>query len=392
MDPTPLALEHRRIGRGSLVDGDVHTTWLATAEPLFAPPWSWYGATELVHAAELALARCVGDHADGGPSPWEQGPYVARIGEEGFADLVDFDAVEHLLATRPLRDPTLQLLRDGRPVAASSRSGDDRWLPGDGTAGAAPALTELGQGATLVLNDAQELWPALHDFCDLLAVALGDGVTADVHVSASGGSGVIDHVTVDDALVLQVAGTTRWAVEGWALDAEQNGDCEWDDLTGGPISLDEALAPGSCLVVPRGFTTSSVAGSGPALTVVLWVDGRTPGSAAARGLGERYWTGSGPAAGRSAVLASEAASVDSLVVRRPGAVVWAGAAEGRLALRTWGREISAPRWVDEWIARLLAGPPISAARLTTPDRVADALVLVRRLVREGIVSLVDPQR
>ncbi|WP_421121605.1 JmjC domain-containing protein [Aquihabitans daechungensis] len=379
--------------RTALADGDLRTTWRSNREPLFARPWSWYGAEELIRASEGVLERCVADVV-AFRSRQGQIPFVAPTRPEGFTDLIDLDAVEHLLATGPLPGLVLHLLRHGPALPPEALASTSGAAPGScGGLDAGRITAELTHGATLVLTDAQDRWPPLRRWCELLGIALGEGVTADVRLAPAASPSAVDHVALSDALVLQVAGTARWTVEGWALDPNQPDDRNWVDLTGDERVLEVDLGPGQCLAVPRGFTYASVAGPEPSLDLVVWADGRAGGSRAAAEPGERWWSRDPwlHLAALAPVLVSGSIAADTPVSRREGSVVWSRVVDGRLVLRTVDREVSVPARVAGWVDRLLGGPAAPLRDLVAAAELPDALTLVRRLVREGVLEPQEPQ-
>lgn len=380
-----------RWGR-ALADADLSTTVRLRIEPLFAAPWSWYGAEEHVEAGRAALARCVGRARSSHSGGWSDRPSVHDAGAAGFGDLIDLRSIAQLLAEHPLQPPVFELRRDGEPAgrmapAIAQEPLDRIHRP---SAESAIALAQLIEGAALVINDAQALWPPLEAFCRQLAVGLGVGATADVHLALTPGRGIVDHVALDDAFVLQVAGTTRWKVSGWASEDAPSWSPELSGGIGGPMTLDVDLLPGCCLTVPRGFCCSSFDDDGPTLAIVVWADGRAVGSAPPTVPGERYWT-CRSAIGSSAIddlLAAQAVTPSSLVTRRSGAVVWTRSTSDRFLVRIDQREIAGPSWLQALVDPLLAGPPVRVADLAGGGDAADVVVLVRRLVREGILAVV----
>ena len=119
------------------------------------------------------------------------------------------------------------------------------------------------------------------------------------------------------------------------------------------------------------------------------VDGADGGDVA-RALSERYWSErQSPVHGL--LLDLEAlAQLDDLtpVELRPG-VVWRSEPKGdRLALSVGARRIDLPAPVEPAVSRLLSGAVLPAAGLGDLLDQDSRLVLVRRLVREGLLRIV----
>jgi hypothetical protein len=367
--------------RSALSEADLRTTWPPLIDPLFARPWTWYGADELVRAGDAALARCAGDLArlPSRAEGWR--PDVTTDGTGGFTDLLDLDAVEDLVATRRLAPPFLQLVRELPTGADVSSVG--RFPTGPGR-----SVDAIADGALVVINDAQELWQPLHAFCARLAVGLGEGATADVHLALGPGPSLVDHMALDDAFVLQVVGASRWRVDGWTLARDRATTEGPDGLVGARAGLDARLGTGQSLLVPEGFTCSGRTGSGPSLSVLVWVDGRPAGSRAPSAPGERFWVGDGVPCRSTFGRSGDRITTEAVLARRPGVVVWARELDERLVLRTDRCELVAPAWVAGWVHHLLSGPATSMAALVPSADLPDARVLVERLVRDGFLALV----
>lgn len=375
----PRGLE---LGRSALA-AEIEGSWRELAEPLFAAPWSWFGADELVADARMALDRCVGRARESCPEPEGRQVSVTPPGLDDFSDLLDLEGLDGLLRARHVAPFTFESLRpldspDHRSDAAGHHR--DRWIE------SGHAVAELAAGAAVVINDAQELCRPLRRFCDLLAVELGRGATVDVHAAMAPCPGLTDHAAVDDAFVLQVAGTTRWSISDDGSAAAPTGSAS---PTGGAGAFEVELEAGQCLTIPRWTTCSARNGPGLTLSIVVWLDGRATGSAVPTRPSERYWVGDGQpfASSLRNLVDARGLTSEAAVARPSGVVAWTMVADGRLVLRTCQRQLVVPARLAGWVHHLLAGPPVVVGSLAASDRQRfDALALVQRLVAEGILT------
>lgn len=356
--------------------------WRPLAEPLFAPGWMWHGAEELLAAGRRAQERCFGDAIEGlGDLDAGWVPGLARAAG-GFADLIDLAAVDRLLTTQDLASPIVEVRRAGEPVATGRRADGGR-APGRG------ALDELADGAVLVLNDVQALWPPLQTFCCQLAVGVGRGVTADAYLSMAPRPFFVDHVALDDAVVLQVIGRSQWDLANLVADPLVDVE-EPVSASSGRLSVVD-LGEGQTVSISRAASCSAATGPGITLTVVAWLDDRPLGSAAPSGPRERYWIGDGRSSTSPlhGVLAGRTVTPGTRVMRSPGAVMWSKRCGRRIILRTDRRELRLPVHLCGQLDRLLDGTPIAVATLAASQvELDDAVRLVAWLVREAVLTVV----
>ncbi len=198
---------------------------------------------------------------------WAQQPLLSRgVSTHSFSDLFGVDAVDELIATRGLRTPFLRMAKEGRvvPPSAFTRGGG----AGAGIADQAAddkVLDLFADGATLVLQGLHRTWGPLVGFGSRLSHELGHPIQVNAYVTPAQNQGFAAHYDTHDVFVLQVAGRKRWRVHPPVLPAPLS-DQPWESRRGevadraseSPI-IDEVLAPGDALYLPRGFLHSAVA-------------------------------------------------------------------------------------------------------------------------------------
>jgi lysine-specific demethylase/histidyl-hydroxylase NO66 len=365
----------------------------------------------------------------------------------GFTDLFSAGAADELLSRRGLRTPFLRVAKDGQVLPAARFAGPggagaeiaDQVLD-------ERVLGLFADGATLVFQGLHRLWPPLHDFAGRLAGELAAPVQVNAYLTPPGGRGFATHYDTHDVFVLQAEGRKRWRVhEPVLVDPleRQPWGGRADEVAAtaeGPPVLDVELAPGDALYLPRGWLHSAAALDERCLHLTLGVRALTryalveallalaagePGLRAGLPLGfdvtdeaqlavplaetarllrallerpdagavatrlrARAWPATRPAPIRPVAQAAALAalSADGVVAAR-GGLRWRlvpAAVPGRLRLELTDRTIELPEFCRAALEALLDGCAVRVGDLPGLDG-GDAVVLVRRLLREAVV-------
>jgi hypothetical protein len=306
-------------------------------------------------------------------------------------------------------------------------------------------------GATLVLQGLHRVWPPLVDFAVGLRADVGHPVGVNAYLTPAGNRGLGTHYDTHDVFVLQVSGHKRWVVhppvlpdplewQPWGGRADEVAATATD-----AAAIDAVLGPGDALYLPRGWLHRAqavgdlslhltvgvrtitryalarllldLAAEEPALRAALPI-GVEPGEpddlagdlaatvSALRALLDRvephdvadrlrarYWPASRPAPLRPLAQAAAIASLDAdtPVAARPG-LRWRvrPVEQGRVALVTFDRTVTFPASCETALRYLLAGPTRRAGEAPGLGDPGDWAVLVRRLLREGLLVTPAP--
>ncbi len=378
---------------------------------------------------------------------WDHRPLLSRAeerGGSGFGDLISAAAVDSLATERGLRQPFFRLVRDGagipgvaRAVTAGSRTITDLADP-------ERIRQEYDAGATIVLQSLHRYWPPIADFCRRLAAELGHPAQCNAYVTPAGNArGFAFHHDTHDVFVLQVEGRKRWLVHEPVLELPtksqpRSGSNLVPDAQR-PI-IDATLEPGDVLYLPRGFVHAAATTDMPSIHLTVGVHSTTwldllSDVVADLGPDELTWRRSlpaGPATDRdhedvAAALVKQAATwlaglpgedVTAVIRRRAartsapepvGVLAAVDAAHlltettpvrprkgvdsalsrvgDRVTLRTLGKRIQMPAVAEGVLRALLTNPTTARAAVAGEPEcsVDDAIVIVRRLVREGVL-------
>jgi hypothetical protein len=391
-----------------------------------------------------ALRRCTGLTRDAfGSAYWAREPLLSHH-PDGFTDLLSAADVDELVSERGLRTPFFRVVQDGTTVGGTTRNAVAGNRQISDLVSPDAVREAYAGGATLVLNSLHRIHPPLVRFCRRLAADLGHGTQCNAYVTPPGSQGFAPHHDTHDVFVLQVDGSKRWNVYAPALRLPlsfqpSKGLTVDEPLVpdGTPPLLSVTLGPGDALYLPRGYIHAAETNEQRSIHLTVGVLATTAYDvvrdvleliaedetfrrplplgdageqlAAVAGIvaGAAEWLQALPSdAAREAVrprvsrrggpeplgmLATEDAliafSKEASVRPREGLNVSVHSdPAGRLLVKLPDREISLPAYVEAALQALLERP-CRVSELDLP--VDDALVLVRRLLREGVVTAVS---
>jgi hypothetical protein len=345
--------------------------------------------------------------------------------------LFSLDDVDLLVSSAGLRLPAFRLVKDGETLPASRYTKTTRTGSNEATGvlDARAVFEEFTDGATIVFQGMHRYWAPLADYCRRLEIALGHPVQANAYITPPGAQGFGAHEDEHDVFVLQSHGTKHWKVH------------QRHDLppTRPPL-IDSEVAPGDSLYIPRGFPHSASTQERESVHItigilaVTWAAALTEavksvesdpvwrqplplrfaveedglarevkehldriGSAIsridpdelARRLRRKVLTSRQPVL-RGQIhraLALDEVSDESIVRRREGSICILETIDGELSVLLGDRELRMPARLEPAMADLATGEGIPVGGLPGLDA-AGRLVLVRRLIREGLLEVV----
>jgi mannose-6-phosphate isomerase-like protein (cupin superfamily) len=359
------------------------------------------------------------------------------VRRQGLLSIADVDI---LLKERGARLPAVRIVRDGQTVPTSLFTTSARIGSKTVSDLLDPALiaAQFANGATISLQGLHRYWQPLTELCQLLEAALSHPFQANAYLSPPGATGLQVHHDTHDVFVLQVEGSKHFDVYEPAIRLPVAGQ-HWtsDEPPGEPvISVD--LKPGDCLYMPRGwrhraFTTDShslhltigllgytwlglasalsaeladepsfreplppgFANDPDALTATVterlaalrsWLDGADP-AALADTLTRRFVTArAATPSGISALVREQTIGTDTRVHRRRFARCLLRPADARIELVLADRTVSFPAVASVVLRAILEAESFTAADLPDDLDLAGRLVVVRRLVAEGLLE------
>ncbi len=351
-----------------------------------------------------------------------------------------------MLATTAPRTPSFRLVKDGTPLVPSSytRSGTVGGMPYQGAADVARMYRAFADGATIVLQSLHRSWAPLASFCRSLELELSHPAQANAYLTPAGATALAPHHDTHDVFVLQVHGRKHWRVSEPVVDAPLPRHRSQREQAGAqPVLFETELTPGQCLYLPRGFVHAATTQEGMSLHITIGIHAvtlhdvlaavldraaeerafrealplgfaRDDGAKAlaeavaeavaeasrwlasldtspvAAGVRRRFWSQRPPLLEGQLQQLERLDRLDdhSVVVRRTGSICeFDDSDPSRLRLLLGDRELVLPRAVEPAVRRLTEGSPMAVSALADLLDGPSRLVLVRRLVLEGVVEV-----
>ncbi len=361
---------------------------------------------------------------------WGRRPFLQAGLEDRFAELFSSSHIGQLLYYLRPKPP------DDVALVKGSRYCDSRWTNVDGTPDPERVRAAWLDGYTLVVNRLHRLWEPVARFAASLTEQLHHPVDVNLYYTPPGSQGFEAHFDTMDAFVLQVEGSKIWEVREPAADLplpDEHAPLLKEQRP--PVVFEQELPRGGLLYLPRGHVHSArTTGSASlhltvGIEVMTWIDLFTAAVSAARsdrrfrealppgflhappGLTERFRelatelphhfdlaASMDRLAERSVV--SHAAPVgddlwqlereigpESILCRRPGVLCRTIEGPGHAGIQYSGGKIVGPPKIAPALRHIAAHARFAAAALPGGLNERERLVLLRRLVRDGLLEV-----
>ncbi|HYN88955.1 MAG TPA: cupin domain-containing protein [Ardenticatenaceae bacterium] len=138
---------------------------------------------------------------------WEKRPLiVARNQPDYYSKLLSMCDLDRMLASSELRHPTLRLIKRDSSVALQ------RYASDTGIADIEKVLAEYQEGATINLNYLHLHWEPLGVLCSHLENIFYRRVWVNIYLTPPASQGFLPHYDTHDVFILQLAGTKHWRI------------------------------------------------------------------------------------------------------------------------------------------------------------------------------------
>lgn len=187
-----------------------------------------------------------------------------------------WDRLNQALAEHRLGPPRLRLERAGRDVTREAgkarRTGRGESLH---DLDVAELTAALRGGATLILDAAHEMSPALQRLCAGLAAEFACAVQANLYACWGAVQGFDVHWDDHDVFVLQVEGRKTWRLYGATRPAPTRRDFHAEHPKPAEPREEIVLEPGDLLYLPRGHWHAAVGRGEPTLHLTIGLTRKT---------------------------------------------------------------------------------------------------------------------
>ena len=196
---------------------------------------------------------------------------AAHDDAQRFAGLLSIDDIDRMVTSTDLRQGQLDLADASRQLHRSTYV-DSAGFVDRG------AVADLHRaGATIILQQAHQLEPALARFCRTLETVFSCHVQTNLYLTPPNAQGFRTHYDNHDVLVIQIAGEKAWRLYDKPIDTPYRGEAfEAGKYESGELRQEFVLKAGDCAYVPRGMMHDAVSsGAEPSLHITVGLITRT---------------------------------------------------------------------------------------------------------------------
>ncbi|MEU5884352.1 cupin domain-containing protein [Spirillospora sp. NPDC047279] len=183
---------------------------------------------------------------------WEERPLLSR-GLGPFDDVFSLARMESVLASAPLVESFVRLMRDGdQPDPGTVTRARERGGPrAERLVDPAKVAGELRRGTTILLEEVRTCCPEVAAFTRGVEAATGYATYAAAFLTPPGAQGAAPHYDLASVFIRQLHGSKRWRIgrpaEPWPTEPWNNRPVPLDD------EVEHLLEEGDCLYLPRGY-------------------------------------------------------------------------------------------------------------------------------------------
>ncbi len=179
---------------------------------------------------------------------------IRRNDPSYYQSLLSFADIDTVVSTMGLSVPEIQVTKAGSGITPPDYSYDSGFID-------PVRVSQLfAGGATVILSGLHERLPKLAQYCRALEHALSSRVQTNIYMTPPGSQGFNAHYDNHDVIVLQVEGTKEWRIYDTPVELPLNTQAfDPHNVEVGAETDRFVLEPGDMCYVPRGVAHDAVA-------------------------------------------------------------------------------------------------------------------------------------
>lgn len=205
---------------------------------------------------------------------YERQPLLIERGEPGrFEDLLSIKAIDRFLATTTPCHPSVFLVDAARKLSA-----EDYVLPhsDDAQIDLPRAYEFFRTGATISIRHLHESMSELAALCRAMEKAFSGQFQTNIYLSPPNAQGFGTHFDSHDVFVLQVAGSKVWTLNDTLIELPLHAQAfEKDQHVPGPVTREFTIRAGDLFYCPRGLFHAARSTDEVSLHITLGLIGKT---------------------------------------------------------------------------------------------------------------------
>jgi ribosomal protein L16 Arg81 hydroxylase len=179
---------------------------------------------------------------------------IRRADQDYYKKLLSYDDIDQVITTMGLSAPEINVTRADANITTSDFAYESGFVD-------AVRVNQLfADGATVILSGLHERLPKLARFCRALEAAMSCRVQTNIYMTPANSQGFRPHYDSHDVLVLQIEGTKEWRFYDTPVELPLHTQgFNPDEITIGEETDRFVLEPGDMLYVPRGLAHDAIA-------------------------------------------------------------------------------------------------------------------------------------
>ena len=179
---------------------------------------------------------------------------IRRNQQDYYRDLLSSTDIDHVVTTMGLYTPEINVTKADGNITVADYTYESGYID--------PVRVNqlFADGATVILSGLQERLPKLARFCRALESVMSSRVQTNIYMTPANSQGFRAHYDQHDVLVLQLEGTKEWRIYDTPVELPLNTQgFNPHDVPIGEETDRFILEPGDMVYVPRGLTHDAVA-------------------------------------------------------------------------------------------------------------------------------------